>query len=95
MTGEEFPRWRRHGIVHGQLRPSAIKVTRQFLRQTWDGPISFMGEDTRNRWKLIINDDLISFGVAVPETLTGGVVETLEGSSLEGQQQARHMQSTV
>ena len=33
--------------------------------------------------------------MAVPETLTGGVVETLEGSSLEGQQQARHMQSTV
>ena len=84
MTGEEFPRWRRHGIVHGQLRPSAIKVTHQFLRQTWDGPIYIMG--TRNQWKLSINDDLISFGVAVPETLTGGVVETLEGSSLEGQQ---------
>jgi hypothetical protein len=95
MTSEEFPRWRLHGIVHGQLRPSAIKVTHQFLRQTWDGPISFMGEDTQNRWKLIINDNVIGFGVAVPETLTGGVVETLEGSSLEGQQQARHMQSTV
>ena len=54
-----------------------------------------MGEDTQNRWKLIINDNVIGFGVAAPETLTGGVVETLEGSSLEGQQQARHMQSTV
>ena len=94
MTGEEFPRWRLHGIVHGQLRPSAIKVTHQFLRQTWDDLISFMAINW-NRWKLIISDNVIGFGVAVQETLTGGVVETLEGSSLEGQQQARHMQSTV